>query len=94
VNAACEKLQAFADGELSPAEIPGFQHHLVDCRGCQAELQDVMLLDALGLGLGPVPAEIVPAPAPRPRWRRRSWIVWGLAALAVAAIAVLLASIG
>lgn len=64
----CDKLHAFADGELAPEEVAAFERHFVDCPGCQAELQDVLVLEALGQGLsGPVALPVldqVPAPAP------------------------------
>jgi tetratricopeptide (TPR) repeat protein len=47
----CEKLHAFADGELPAAEVPAFKEHLGACPACQSELRDVMALEALWLGL-------------------------------------------
>jgi tetratricopeptide repeat protein/putative zinc finger protein len=49
----CEKLHAFADGELPSAEVPEFQQHLVRCSSCRSELRDVMIIEALALGLAP-----------------------------------------
>jgi anti-sigma factor RsiW len=51
VTPSCDKLHAFADGELPVEEIPAFERHLVGCASCQTELQDVMLLEALGQGM-------------------------------------------
>jgi anti-sigma factor RsiW len=53
MTAPCEKLHEFADGELPPEEVPAFELHLIACDTCQAELQDVMLLEALGQGMTP-----------------------------------------
>ena len=44
---ACEKLQAFADGDLPAAERPAFHRHLAGCAGCQQALESALMLDAL-----------------------------------------------
>ena len=68
----CEKLHAFADGEMPDAEVPSFHRHLACCSTCQGELRDVLLLEALAVGLTPAsasrwshaPAAAVLLPAP------------------------------
>src|SRR5690348_10366096 len=97
----CEQLHAFADGELADAEVPAFQEHLADCRACQSELRDVMLLEALWLGLAQrkrsswthavvttVPAAPAEPPARRRAGRRPTPWAWK-AGLAAAAAAIL-----
>ena len=71
MSAPCERLQAFADGELSVAERPAFHRHLATCPGCQRALEDALMLDALaatlseGPGLGDEqPASSGPAALP------------------------------
>lgn len=85
----CEKLQVFADGELPADEEPEFQRHFAACAGCQAELEEVMVLEGLAQSLRrplALPAlERVP-PLPASRSLRRSTLA--LAALAgVSAVA-------
>jgi anti-sigma factor RsiW len=43
----CDKLQAFADGELSATERPAFHRHLAACPDCQRALESALMLDAL-----------------------------------------------
>jgi len=87
--ALCEKLQVFADGELPAEEIPEFERHFAGCDRCQAELEEVMVLEGLAQSLRR-PLELpqlerVP-PLPRSRPSRRSTVA--LAALAgVSAVA-------
>jgi cellulose synthase operon protein C len=86
----CEKLQVFADGELPAGEVPEFERHFADCAGCQAELEEVMVLEGLAQSLRrpvelPALERVPPLSAP-PRRSRRSTLV--LAALAgVSAVA-------
>ena len=59
----CDKLHAFADGELPIDDVPAFERHLVECSTCQEELKSVMMLEALGYGLSPAgapPPQVVP----------------------------------
>jgi cellulose synthase operon protein C len=81
----CDKLHAFADGELPVEEIPAFERHLVGCASCQTELQDVMLLEALGQGLVDAAGPSEPTHAIT-RARAMRWAVAAGAAAAVAAI--------
>lgn len=53
MTVACDSLQVFADGELPLDEVPAFERHFAECAGCQAELQDVLLLEALAQGVRP-----------------------------------------
>jgi hypothetical protein len=81
---ACDRLQAFADGELASAEGSSFGRHVASCAVCQADLRDLLLLDGLG-------QELTPAPSPRRRW---VWLAAGVvtgaavASLLLAAIAL------
>jgi anti-sigma factor RsiW len=71
MTATCEKLHAFADGELSREDVKPFRRHFVECLGCQAELGEVMALEALGQGLrqrGARPIEL-PVLESAPAWR-------------------------
>jgi hypothetical protein len=67
--------------------IPDFERHLVGCASCQTELQDVMLLEALGQGMvdGTVPGAAT-HPKVVTRARAMRWAVAAGAAAAVAAI--------
>ena len=42
----CDKVDLFADGELSVAEADEFRDHLAGCERCQAELHDIQQLQA------------------------------------------------
>jgi anti-sigma factor RsiW len=71
MSAPCDRLHAFADGELAVPERPAFHRHLAACLGCQRALESALMLDALaatfseGLGLaGDGPAPSVPAALP------------------------------
>jgi anti-sigma factor RsiW len=50
-----ERLSAYLDGELAPAETATLERHLADCRACQAELASLREVRAL-LGALPPPA--------------------------------------
>ena len=59
-----ERTHALADGELSGAEADAARSHLATCRICQAELADVMQMDASTYerppaNLGPAAREII-----------------------------------
>ncbi|QSQ20661.1 CHAT domain-containing protein [Pyxidicoccus parkwayensis] len=43
-----DQVHAFADGELSPEEADTFRVHLATCEQCQADLDDILQLQALG----------------------------------------------
>jgi len=60
-----DQVHAFADGELSPEEADTFRVHLGTCAQCQAELEDILQLQALGGRL----AETRQAEVPRPSVR-------------------------
>jgi hypothetical protein len=94
----CEKLHAFADGELPSADIPGFQRHLVGCPSCRHELRDVLILEALYARRSPVAVAVTswaPTPQPRPpslhrtaRPRHRTPWAWRGAVAAAAAVVI------
>jgi hypothetical protein len=73
----CEKLHAFADGELRADEVPPFEKHLARCTDCQSELRDVMLLEALCAAAAPARSSLPRSTArdseagPSQRWRTR-----------------------
>lgn len=56
-------VHAFADGELEPAEADSFRQHLGTCEQCQAELDDILQLQALSDRLVSAEAKQAPAPA-------------------------------
>lgn len=68
ITRPCDKLHAFADGELPIDEVPAFERHLVECPACQEELKSVMMLEALGYGLSAAapPSEAIPSPETGP----------------------------
>jgi hypothetical protein len=43
----CQRLHAFADGEVPPEARPAFLLHLGGCLVCQDRLANIMILDAL-----------------------------------------------
>ncbi|MFL5347852.1 MAG: zf-HC2 domain-containing protein [Hyalangium sp.] len=57
-----ELVHAFADGELEPAEAEAFREHLGTCEQCQAELDDILQLQALSGRLASTEAKQAPAP--------------------------------
>lgn len=57
-------VHAFADGELEPAEAEAFREHLGTCEQCQAELDDILQLQALSGRLAQSEAKQAPAPEP------------------------------
>jgi hypothetical protein len=89
MKSMCDRVHEFADGELSPAETEAFQEHLRDCEGCGRELENIFALK--GLAETSLPSS--PAPATRelrqvrPLRARRTWLLGGVAGLAVAAAA-------
>ncbi|MBN1206760.1 MAG: zf-HC2 domain-containing protein [Myxococcaceae bacterium] len=58
-----ELVHAFADGELEPAEAEAFREHLAACQRCQAELDDILQLQALSGRLAATQAKQAAAPA-------------------------------
>jgi len=95
MTGVCEKLQVFADGELPLDEVPAFERHFADCSSCQAELEDVLLLEALAQGVRPplaLPAlERVPPFVPRRGSRRATLALAGLAGVSALMAGALLA---
>jgi anti-sigma factor RsiW len=90
----CEKLQVFADGELPAEEVAEFERHFAECAGCQAELEEVMVLEGLAQSLRR-PLELprlerVPPFVPR-RSRRSTLALSALAGLSAVGAGALLA---
>src|SRR5688572_24411803 len=95
--AACEKLERFVDGELSPTEADAFRQHLTGCAKCDGELEELLHLQALAaLHHQRTPEQRAPEPRPveavRAKWLR--WPRWPVliaaGGLASAAAALLL----
>jgi len=89
-------VHAFADGELEPAEADAFRTHLGTCEKCQAELHDILQLQALSgrLAAPQTPRqEEAPSNVIRPTtWGRRRTamtVVLGGAVAAAFALAML-----
>lgn len=85
MSAHCERIERFADGELTPDEAEAFREHLLDCVRCQAELGDLLQLKMMASRY----VERQPAPLPAPP--RRVFSRWRVAAIAGVAGAALLA---
>ncbi|MCP3136197.1 CHAT domain-containing protein [Pyxidicoccus xibeiensis] len=95
-----DQVQAFADGELSPEEADTFRVHLGTCAQCQADLDDILQLQALSSRLVDVEQqEVAPAPPPRqeaeprrafrPAWSRRNRVAAAALAGSLAAVLAL-----
>ncbi|ATB43251.1 hypothetical protein CYFUS_008731 [Cystobacter fuscus] len=80
-----DRLHAFVDGELEPAEAEAFRDHLGECTRCQEEMEDVLQLQSLGEQLArqqaSPPLRTTPRPekasrgrAFRPVWVHRTWL--------------------
>lgn len=94
-----ESLEAFVDGELSPAEMGRLESHLAACGGCRREVEQTRLLKRTlaDLPVAPVPrsfqvtaamvAEAKPAPL-RPAATSRLVVARSAAALSVGALAI------
>src|SRR5262249_41125643 len=91
-----ERLSAFLDGELPPADRAAVEGHLRQCAACAHELEELAAVDALAREL---PVQVPPGyfealpgrVRSRVRTRRRPWsvAVWvGAAAAAVLVIVV------
>jgi anti-sigma factor RsiW len=61
---ACEDLEAFVDGELSPELAERFRQHLPDCEPCQRGFTQLLQLEALGRRY------VSRHPVDPPRWPR------------------------
>ncbi|MFP2930414.1 anti-sigma factor family protein, partial [Pyxidicoccus sp. 3LG] len=96
-----DQVQAFADGELSPEEADTFRMHLGTCEQCQADLDDILQLQALGDRLSalevkeavqpaaPPRQDATPSRAFRPAWSHRRTRVAATVALVGSLAAVL-----
>ena len=81
----CDRIGPYFDGELTPPEESRFARHLSTCTRCQAELEDLMGLEAALAGRRGKIAPRVPAAPPA----RRRWIAPVAGAVALAAAAAL-----
>jgi hypothetical protein len=97
MTALCDKIELFADGELTAEEAEAFRDHLPTCSACQERLTHLLVLDRLGgryVKKQP-PIGISPGPTPprdsfrgrRPRWH---YAALGAAGCALAASLVVL----
>ncbi len=89
-----DTVHAFADGELTPPEADAFRVHLGTCAQCQAELADVLQLQALGGRLAEEQARPAPSSQPsreapvrafQPRWSQRRRVLGAVLGGALAA---------
>jgi len=87
MSTPCDSLQAFADGELPPADAQAFGQHLAGCERCQSELTRLLQLEQLGRRYlerhGPVdvPWHAIP---------RNRWLVVSAAVLSTVAVLLLI----
>jgi tetratricopeptide (TPR) repeat protein len=96
MNALCDQVGAFADGELTPAEAETFRAHLADCAQCQADLRELMMMKAVEETHLRAPARAAaPAPVVSLAWyrNRKTWIA-AASTLAAAAGLILLVRAG
>jgi anti-sigma factor RsiW len=96
MTSVCEKLQVFADGELPAEEVPEFERHFAECAGCQAELEEVLVLEGLAQSLRrplelPQLERVPPLPASRPSRRSTTLALAALAGVSAVAAGALLA---
>ncbi|HEY8212240.1 MAG TPA: zf-HC2 domain-containing protein, partial [Myxococcaceae bacterium] len=87
-----QALGRFFDGELPESEVDGFRTHLASCRRCQAELDELMQLDVLGMRHLQLQALQGPRVVPIKPARHRPWWGWATASVALAATVVLVVS--
>ncbi|HYO68775.1 MAG TPA: CHAT domain-containing protein [Archangium sp.] len=86
MSTPCDSLQAFADGELPPADAQAFGQHLAECERCQSELTRLLQLEQLGRryierhGQVEVPWHAIP---------RNRWLAASAAVLSVVAVLLL-----
>jgi hypothetical protein len=85
----CDKVGLFVDGELPLDEADAFRDHLPDCANCQREMTSLMQLNLLGHGYLQRAGAREPEEVPDLVSRLRGWRLWGLAAIAVPAMALL-----
>ncbi|MGH8925183.1 MAG: anti-sigma factor family protein [Acidimicrobiia bacterium] len=86
-----EDLSAYLDGELDSHELVRVKSHLSGCDHCRDELASLMEVRAMlrSLPMLELPEQV---PSRMVRLRRKPKLIWGTAAAAVAAVAVVLAS--
>src|SRR5690349_10766763 len=96
-----DRLHAFVDGELEPAEAEAFRDHLGECTRCQEEMEDVLQLQSLGEQLArqqaapPLlntsrPEKASRGRAFRPVWARRTWLASAVGVSLAAALLLVL----
>lgn len=89
-----EELQAYLDGELTPARRAEVEHHLRACRECGALLEDLKRVSATlkQWQVEPAPPGLRPPPLEAEKLRRR-WVGWrsGWALAATAAVVLVVA---
>lgn len=90
-----EDLSAYLDGELDPTELSRVKGHLPGCEVCRQELSSLMTVRAMlrSLPMLELPT-IAGTPAPVIHLRGKPKLIWGTAAAAVAAVVVVMASLG
>jgi tetratricopeptide (TPR) repeat protein len=91
MTAEHEKLDAFFDGELPPAEAEAFRRHLGECEACARELHERMMLEVVAQPKAPASNVRPIATAPAARKRPPAW---ALAAVPLAAAAAWLVYAG
>ena len=91
IGVYCQRLEAFADGELDPSELDAFGQHLGGCERCAESLEALFALRGLAESI-PLPNGCQAAPETARATRRwsRWWLAAGLLAPAAAAAALLL----
>ncbi len=85
----CDKVGLFVDGELPLEEADAFRDHLPDCAKCQQEMTSLMQLKLLGHSHLERVGAREPEQAPGVLASLRGWKLWGIAAIAVPALALL-----
>jgi len=88
MTAPCEQVGAFADGDLAPDEAEAFRAHLAGCAQCQADLRDLMMLEAVEPA--PARAAVAPAPLVSLAWYRRPRTYVAASSLVAAAAGLIL----
>jgi tetratricopeptide (TPR) repeat protein len=88
--APCDKLDWFADGELTPSEAESFRDHLATCNRCKVQLTHLLVLDRLGARYvtKQPPRETSKRPSPVASPARRHWRPWHFAMMGGGACAL------